>query len=379
MMNSLVGSSMGSIKSENSCSDFKPTSPNESTTISEPPKKATCTSTTTASDLMEQSTNSLTPPSLNFPSLKFELDGDVEVESPDHSIWESLFSEQFDTDFMVLSPVANNLPNSPQRGGGAFGYNGQAMQGQTSLSGCSPPRFGSSPLGAFSRDNSKGKGLSPLRRVFNSPVNYIQQEPENLQSLPPASIEDFLDDYQRDGFVAAYNNPNLNPTTTCTSNMSSNSSSQSYHNPMDCNMSNTMQNPSRFSRSVSETSLGTACNSQMTQESRGGGAPYHHMGSNCGAPLSQQLMHERQQEKQQHMQMHPQKQHHHNNLNYNNMMAPSLPPVAPEPVKYSYLIITYVHLVFDLQYEKIILIKCVRSSTLHTICSCGHMHVPSLA
>lgn len=357
MMNSLGGSSMGSIKSENSCSDFKPTSPNESTTISEPPKKATyCTSTTTASDLMEQSTNSLTPPSLNFPSLKFELDGDVEVESPDHSIWESLFSEQFDTDFMVLSPVANNLPNSPQRGGGAFGYNGQAMQGQTSLSGCSPPRFGSSPLGAFSRDNSKGKGLSPLRRVFNSPVNYIQQEPENLQSLPPASIEDFLDDYQRDGFV-------LNPTTTCTSNMSSNSSSQSYHNPMDCNMSNTMQNPSRFSRSVSETSLGTACNSQMTQESRGGGAPYHHMGSNCGAPLSQQLMHERQQEKQQHMQMHPQKQHHHNNLNYNNMMAPSLPPVAPEPVKYSYLIITYTY--YSAIRKNYTNQMC--SSTLHTI------------
>ncbi|XP_004304540.1 PREDICTED: DELLA protein GAI1-like [Fragaria vesca subsp. vesca] len=336
MMNSHCGS-MGSIKSENSCTDFKPTSPNESTIMSEAPKKATSTTTTalSSSDMMEQSTTSLTPPSLNFPALKFELDGDVEVESPDHSMWESFFSEQFDTDFMVLSPVANmnnNLPNSPR----SFCYNnGQVMQGQSSFSSCSPPRFGSSPVGAFSRDNSKGKGLSPLRRVFNSPVNYIQQEPENLQSLPPASIEDFLDDYQRDGFVAAYGNPNLNnQTTTCTSKMSAgvnNPSSQSYHNPMtsmDCNMSSTMQTPSRFSRSVSETSLVTECNSQMSQESRGGGAYHHQMGSNCGAPLSQQLMHERQQEKQ-HMQMHPQKQHH-NNHNY-NMMPPSLPPVAPEP------------------------------------------------
>ncbi|PQP94457.1 DELLA protein GAI-like [Prunus yedoensis var. nudiflora] len=339
MMNSLCGS-IGSIKSEISCtSDLKPPSPNESTTMSESKK-----TTTPPSSEMEQS--SLTPPSLNFPTLKFELDGDVEVQSPDHSIWESLFSEQFDTDFMVLSPVPNNMPDSPQPGASLsaahnnYNYNyAQSMQGQ-SLSGCSPPRF-SPHLGAFSStQHPKGKGLSPLRRVFNSPVNqYMQPADQNMQSMPPASIEDFLDDYQRDSFIAAYQNPTTTTTTTSSSKMSG-TSSQSY-NPHDMPTSSTvpaapldclpMQNSSRFSRSVSETSLVTAGNSQMTQESKA--SAYQQMGSNCGAPLSQQLQQERQQEKQQQQQplMHPIKhQHHqpqlHHNLNY---MAPNL-PMAPE-------------------------------------------------
>ncbi|KAH0973051.1 hypothetical protein GBA52_025207 [Prunus armeniaca] len=337
MMNSLCGS-MGSIKSEISCtSDLKPPSPNESTTMSIPMSESKKSTTPPSSD-MEQS--SLTPPSLNFPTLKFELDGDVEVQSPDHSIWESLFSEQFDTDFMVLSPVPNNMPDSPQPGASLsaahnnYNYNyAQSMQGQ-SLSGCSPPRF-SPHLGAFSSThNPKGKGLSPLRRVFNSPVNqYMQPADQNMQSMPPASIEDFLDDYQRDSFIAAYQNPTT--TTTTSSSKMSGTSSQSY-NPHDMPTSSTvpaapldclpMQNSSRFSRSVSETSLVTAGNSQMTQESRA--SAYRQMGSNCGAPLSQQLQQERQQEKQQQQQplMHPIKHQLHQNLNY---MAPNL-PMAPE-------------------------------------------------
>lgn len=338
MMNSLCGS-MGSIKSESSCtSDLKPPSPNMSISMSESKK-----TTTPPFSKMEQS--SLTPPSLNVPTLKFELDGDVEVQSPDNSIWESLFSEQFDTDFMVLSPVPNNMPNSPQPGAAHNNYNynyAQSMQGQ-SLSGCSPPRF-SAHLGAFSSThNPKGKGLSPLRRVFNSPVNqYMQPADQNMQSMPPASIEDFLDDYQRDSFIAAYQNPTATATATSSSKMSG-TSSQSY-NPQDMPTSSTvpvapldcppMQNSSRFSRSVSETSLVTAGNSQMTQESRA--SAYQQMGSNCGAPLSQQLQQERQQEKQQQQQplMHPIKHQLHHNLNY---MAPNL-PMAPEQVNFYILI-----------------------------------------
>ncbi|KAM1769773.1 hypothetical protein FF2_044123 [Malus domestica] len=326
MINTHCGS-MGSIKSENSCSsDLKPPSPTESTTMSMSISESKKITIPPSSELDQQST--LTPPSLNFPTLKFELD-DVEVQSPDHSIWESLFSEQFETDFMILSPVPNNMPNSPQNGGSAthqnYNYNyAQSMQGQ-SLSGCSSPRF-SPHLGAFSSThNPKGKGLSPLRRVFNSPVNqYMEPADQNTQSLPvPVSIEDFLDDYERDGFIAAF------PTTA--SSKISGSSSQSYNHHDHLPASSTvpsatldcmpMYNSSRFSRSASEASLVTAGNSQLTQE-RSSGSGYQQM---SGAPLSQQLQQERMQEKQQQ----PQKQHHHQpqqqqNLHY-NMMAPAIP------------------------------------------------------
>ncbi|XP_048433561.1 GRAS family protein RAM1-like [Pyrus x bretschneideri] len=328
MINTHCGS-MGSIKSENSCSsDLRPPSPTESTTMSMSISESKKITIPPSSELDQQST--LTPPSLNFPTLKFELD-DVEVQSPDHSIWESMFSEQFDTDFMVLSPVPNNMPNSAQIGGSAthqnYNYNyAQSMQGQ-SLSGSSSPRF-SPHLGAFSSThNPKGKGLSPLRRVFNSPVNqYMEPADQNTHSLPvPVSIEDFLDDYQRDGFIAAF------PTTT--SSKISGSSSQSYNHHDHLPASSTvpsatldcvpMYNSSRFSRSASEASLVTAGNSQLTQE-RSSGSGYQQM---SGAPLSQQLQQERMQEKQQQ----PQKQHHHQpqqqqNLHY-NMMAPAIPMV----------------------------------------------------
>ncbi|CAN6572465.1 unnamed protein product [Malus baccata var. baccata] len=331
MINALSGS-MGSVKSENSCtSDLKPPSPTESTTMSMSISECKKTTTPPSSELDQQS--SLTPLSLNFPTLKFELD-DVEVQSPDHSIWDSLFSEQFDTDFMVLSPVPNNMPNSPQNGGSAthqnynYNYNyAQSMQGQ-SLSGCSPTRF-SPHLGAFSSThNPKGKGLSPLRRVFNSPVNqYMQPADQNMQSLP-VSIEDFLDDYQRDGFIAAY------PTTT--SSKMSGSSSQSYNHHDHLPASSTVpsatldcmaiHNSSRFSRSESEASLVTAGNSQLTQESsRGNG--YQQMG---GAPLSQQLQQERMQEKQQQPLMQPHKHHQHQHQHQQNLHYNMMPPMAHE-------------------------------------------------
>ena len=88
MVNSLCGS-MDSLKHDNSSTKLPPTSSNESVSESK------ITTTTTLSSDLEHSTISLTPPSLDFPTPKFELDVDIEVQSPDNSLWESFFSDQF--------------------------------------------------------------------------------------------------------------------------------------------------------------------------------------------------------------------------------------------------------------------------------------------
>ncbi|XP_022775502.1 DELLA protein RGL1-like [Durio zibethinus] len=281
MINSLCGS-MGSIKSENSCES-----------IAESKK-------TTPSDLEQ---NSLTPPSLNFPAVKFELDGDVEVQSPDSSLWETFFSDHFDSDFMISSPV-RNLP-SPLISSYNFN-NVQAMQGQ-SLSGCSPPRF-SSQLGSFS-STYKGKGQSPLHRVFNSPNNQFMQ----VESLSLPAIEQILDDYQKDGY-GEY------PTTKISAIGTSNNMfemSTTAPGMLDC-MS--MPNSSRFCGSASETSSSAGC-SQLTQEQ------HYQVNSVSRAPLSQQLQQEHQQEKRQLAAAPQQQQQQHQNLGH-TLMVPI--PVGPE-------------------------------------------------
>ncbi|KAH7518935.1 hypothetical protein FEM48_Zijuj09G0223900 [Ziziphus jujuba var. spinosa] len=291
MINSLCGSM--SIKSESSCTNkIQPeTSSNESNSISEPKKKF---SSSQCSDIMDQQQSSLTPPSLNFPTLKFDLDGDLEVQSPDNSsLWESLFSDQFDSDFMILSPV-RNLPSPRQTSN--YNYNNnynyaQSMQGQ-SLLGCSPPRFGSQVGAAFS---SRGKGLSPLHRVFNSPNNNngssSNQYMQHTDTFALQAIEDFLDDYQRDGFVVG----GFNKMTGMAGGGGNSSSEQSYDLPtpptLDCLAIPNSSSSSRFCGSASETSSGPG-GSQVTQE--GGGYQMGTIGP--GAPLSEQLRQERRED-----------------------------------------------------------------------------------
>ncbi|KAK6267124.1 hypothetical protein QUC31_017961 [Theobroma cacao] len=279
MMNSLCGS-MGSIKSENSYES-----------IAESKKTA-------PSSVLEQ--NNLTPPSLNFPVVKFELD-DVEVQSPDSSAWETFFSDYFDSDAMILSPV-RNLP-SPQISSYSFG-NVQAMQGQ-SLSGCSPPRF-SSQLGSFSSTH-KGKGQSPLHKVFNSPNNQFMQ----VESLSLPAIEEFLDDYQKDGY-GEY------PTTRISGMGTSNNMFEMPSTApamLDCIP---IPNSSRFCGSASETSSSAGC-SQLTQEQ------HYPVNSVSRPPLSQQLQQEKQLEKQQPAPTQQQQQH--QNLGH-TFMVPI--PISPE-------------------------------------------------
>ncbi|CAK9183709.1 unnamed protein product [Ilex paraguariensis] len=299
-----IKSEIGSLKSENSSTKLHPASPTES--VSEAKK-------TTLSSDFEQT--SLTPSSLTFPPLKFEVDGDTEVQSPDYSLWESFFSDQLEGDFMISSPVRNlNLP-SPQ----ASNYNyAQAMHGQSPMW-CSPPRM-SSPLGP------KGKGLSlrlsPLHKFFNSPNNQYMQ-PESL-SLP--ALENLLDDYERDDDFLSYSTAQLQ-----TSGVGHGSSSDCFDALttvpvlLDCL---TLPNSSRFcDQSVGET---LSQGSQLNQAS-----DIYQMFSIVTPPLAEQLQQERQTEKkerqQQQQQQQPPAPPHHgrgqpHNINHNLMVPLSLEP-----------------------------------------------------
>lgn len=281
-MNSLCGSSL-SLKSENSRNKLQlPSSSNDSSS-----KKNNAT-TQSSADTMEQSTTSLTPSSLNLPALKFDLDGDLEVQSPDSSMWESFFSDQLDHggDFMISSPVRNNnninVPNniSPQAYPPYYNY-AQGMQSQ-SLSGCSPPRFSSSSqIGSFNSSNNKGKGLSPLHRVFNSPNNQYMQHVENL-SLP--AIEEFLEEYQGDINHGYSSSSITNNKVSCSDNNDIGTTSSDCFD---------MQTP--IGSILDSLAMNNSSSSQLSQESD---MFHHHMGSMASASLSQALQQERYQEKQ---------------------------------------------------------------------------------
>ncbi|CAL5370301.1 unnamed protein product [Camellia sinensis] len=301
MINTLCGSmgslksEVGSLKTENSCTKMPPTSPNESVADS---KKIT-----PPSSIDYDQNSCLTPSSLSLPALKFEVDGDIEVQSPDSAVWESFFSDQLDGDFMISSPVRNI--SSPQASNHNYNYNYvQSMHGQ-SLLGCSPPRS-SSLLGAAFSSTQKGKGQSPLHRVFNSPNNQYMQ----LESLSLPGLESFLDDFERDDDLIAY--------TPIKSSGAVGSSPECFDAVttvpalLDCLA---MPNSSRFCGSMSETSV--LGGSQLTQESE----IYQQVGSVSTAPLSQQLQEERQQEKQQQQSQPPQ------NINHSMLVAP---PIGPE-------------------------------------------------
>lgn len=271
MINSLCGST-GSLKSESCCSKLLPTSSNASLVLE--------SKNTSLTSGFEQ--NGLTPSSLNFPCLKFE---EMEVQSPENSLWESFFSDQLDGgDFMISSPVRNTLPSAQ---GTNFNYNNynyvhQSMHAQ-SLLGWSPPRA-SSPLGPYSSTNNKGKGLSPLHRVFNtSPNNNQFMQVESL-SLP--ALENFLDDYEKENEFLSYSTMNKSSSSECYEALTT------VPALLDCL---TMSKSSRFCGPDTSAHGGS---SQLSQES-----DVYQMRSMGTAPLLQQLQEERQQEKQK--QQHP--------------------------------------------------------------------------
>ena len=312
MINSLCGS-MGSLTSENTCTKLEQstTSPNNKS-ISES-RKAPLNS--------DFESNSLVPSSLNLHGLKFDVDhGDAnQVQSPDScSMWESFFTDQFDSDFMISSPVRISPMN----------YNHNYVQGQgqgQSLLGCSPPR---SSIGSFSSSNSqRGKGQSPLHKVFNSPTyQYIQ--PDTL-SLPP--LETLLDDYHRDGVgPSSYPTIKMPPAVG----ISGTSTLGQYmempvtiHPAAAAALDLPLHNTSRFCGSVSESSATGASQLTQTQEN-----DIYQIGSIASpAPLSLQLQQEHRQE-QQLQQKQKQLQEIHN-LNHTLMMPH---PLGSEQVSFSH-------------------------------------------
>ncbi|PON95419.1 GRAS transcription factor [Trema orientale] len=312
---------MGTLKRETSCTKLQRTSPNDQSVQSSSVSECKNIKATPQSSDMEQS--SLTPPSLDFPTLKFELENDVEVQSPDNSMWDSLFSDHFESpDFMIMSPV-RNMP-SPQLAS-AYNHNynyAHAMQGQ-SLSGCSPPRS-SSPLGAFSSSSShKGKGLSPLHKVFNSVNNHYMQQQQSDFNLALPAIEELLEDYinPKDEFGKSYTTTTATTPLTKMSDIVDGSSSSSQSN-FDIPNSTSVVTPPPFLDCPTVTNSSSFCGSACEGSSASGGNSCHHhqpttqetdntntayqMGSiPFTTSLSQQLQQEQQQEKkQQHQQLH---------------------------------------------------------------------------
>ncbi|KAI7980894.1 GRAS family protein RAM1 [Camellia lanceoleosa] len=256
--------------------------------------------------------NSLIPSSLSFPAApKFEVDGDVEIQSPDNSLWESLFSDLLEGDFMISSPPVRNMA-SPQASNFNYSYN----SAQSSLMRYSPNRISSH---SNSSSTQKGKGLfSPLRRVFNSPNNQYMQPSESL-SLP--ALENFLDDFnQRDEDLIGF------PTT-----IKSSSESECYDTLDWLTVPSSTSSSSRYSGSVNEGSGsgggGGGSGSQLTLES-GIYHNHHQVGSLETAPLLLQLQQEWLQERQQQQQPPPrQQQVQPHNINH-GMVVP--PPIGPE-------------------------------------------------
>lgn len=128
-------------------------------------------------------TTTLVPPSLKFPALKFEAaaDEEVDIQSPERSLWE-YFADQLEPgDYMISSPVRSSSIAQPSN----YYINYSPMR-------CSPPRNPNLPTPPNYSTN-KGKGLSPLHRVFiNSPNNqYMQVESLSLPAL------EFLDDLDK--------------------------------------------------------------------------------------------------------------------------------------------------------------------------------------
>ncbi|OWM70726.1 hypothetical protein CDL15_Pgr014399 [Punica granatum] len=292
---------MGILRSEGSSSCNKmpqehhePSSPTESSSISKSTKnkiKESSMGTGSSNSMM-----SLTPPSLSFPSHKLQLpDEDIEIQSPTSALLESLLSDQLDGDFMISSPVRTTLPSPPQN---PTSYN-YAFNNSHAVSSFSPPRFSS--LGFLG--NNKGKGMSPLHRVYNSPNNNSYMQMDQSSSLALPAIEDLLEEYQKDEYGGAYSHCFDMPDAASASldglHIGSSSSSSAF-----CTGSRTEQPSSRISRLSQEGDMyqmsSVTANAAVTA-------------STGSASLSQQLQQERHQEKQLQEQ------------NVNNLMGPPVP------------------------------------------------------
>ncbi|CAI9752577.1 unnamed protein product [Fraxinus pennsylvanica] len=265
--------SVSELKKNSSLSDFEtPTSLNSFT------PETSLTSLTPGTSL-----TSLTPTSLSIPALKFEVDDDVEIQLPDYSMWESIFSDQLEGDFMISSPVRNI--NSPQASNfqNINSNYAHAMHGQ-GLMGWSPPRV-SSPLGPHSTAMQKGKGISPLHRVFNSPNNQFMP----VESLSLPALESLLDDnnYEKVEDFVVFSPMKINEGETSSDCFDALTGVPEL---LDCL---TLPNSTRFCGSVvNDTTIHGSSHATRTNDI------YHQNGLLPPLPLSQKLREESQQKNQ---------------------------------------------------------------------------------
>ncbi|CAI9780582.1 unnamed protein product [Fraxinus pennsylvanica] len=258
-MRSLKSEIAGSITSEtsnqktaeiNSWTKQEPTSPNQS--VSELKK-------------INESTTNL---SVHATALKFKVDGDVEIQSPDYSMWESIFSDEqkLQGDFMVFSPARNMSPQA------------------SSLLVYSPPRI-LSPLG-----QKLGKGLSPLHRVSNSPnIQYMPLESLSLSALESIPLDD---NCIEDDDLVVFSPMKI---TGGDGESSSSCAFETLTMVQELLDSSTLQDSARFYGSV--VSSASSSIRECSNETRENGI--YHAGSTVPAQLSQQLHQEWQQEQKQ--------------------------------------------------------------------------------
>lgn len=243
-------------------------------------------------------TSTLVPSSLKFPALKFEaVDEEADIQSPERSLWE-YFADQLEAgDYMISSPVRSSSTSQPSN----YYCNYSPMR-------CSPPRSLNLPPPNYS--TNKGKGLSPLHRVFTSPNNHYMQ----VESLSLPALE-FLDDLDKadadDDFCAS----SFSAIKAASSDVGIGSSSDCFDlsavpELLDCL---TIPNSNSTSRGFSADSSSVHGGSQLILE-----GDLYQLTSTDSPPLLEQLQQERHQEQQQ---QHPQ-----NMINSSLMVPLSLGP-----------------------------------------------------
>ncbi|PIA50980.1 hypothetical protein AQUCO_01100061v1 [Aquilegia coerulea] len=223
MINSYSGST-GSFKREKSCSTLTTISSNDSVLD----KSCSAVSKSSSNDPVQSNDistllyNNSYPSASHLESLKFE-EIFTEAQSPDYSIWESLFSDQIDfsSDFMIYSPKRTPDLKSPSpkiaytgnQTSGNYNHNYNYLQGANQL-GCSP-LGNSSQIGPYhtlhngkaqSPSLNKGKAQSPLHKVFNSSKQH--------ETFVLPGMEGKIDDYQKE-ILGAYNSTKKTPGFGC--------------------------------------------------------------------------------------------------------------------------------------------------------------------
>nr|GMC55655.1 DELLA protein RGL1-like [Ipomoea batatas] len=266
---------------------------------------------------------------ISFPAIKFEVPGggdDIGID--DQSYWESFFADQLEGDFMISSPVrSNNMAASPQVS--SF-MNDVQMMITSPVRNCyhhhqngiamSPPRMMMmSPLGPGHNNNNKGKGLSPLHRVFNSPnaQHLMQMQTHDFSHLP--ALDNLLD------FDVLDDNHDFSSSYSSTLKHLPASTSVLSESLLDCGGLQLPRLHSSSSCSASVSSVQAPPLGSCSHQEADDDIIYRTTTTTTGslhiAPLSHQLREERNQEQQHH--------HNNNNIRRSEQHLHSAPLVLP--------------------------------------------------